>query len=209
MTTWIVFFVVGAYLGGSISSAILLCKAFGYPDPRTKGSENPGATNVLRVAGKPIASLVLVFDVLKGALPCYLAFIMGLSEFAIGLIAIAACIGHMYPIFFAFKGGKAVATALGAMLPMGWPLALALVCTWLLSYRVTRYSSVAALITVGLAPIYTYIYKAQFTLAVSMLSLLIVVKHRSNLIRLIKGQELKQTRLQQPHAEPAASDTEK
>jgi len=191
MTTWIVFFVIAAYLGGSVSSAVLVCRAYGVADPRTQGSNNPGTTNVLRVAGKSAALLVLFFDVLKGALPSYLAYLAGLPEYAIGIVAISACIGHMYPIFFSFKGGKAVATALGAMLPMGWPLALALVCTWLCVFKLSRYSSLAAIVTVSLAPFYTYWYKSQFTLAVSMLSLLILIKHRSNLMRLLKGRELK------------------
>jgi glycerol-3-phosphate acyltransferase PlsY len=194
MTTWIVFFLIGAYLGGSISSAVLVCRALKLPDPRTQGSLNPGATNVLRVAGRLAATLVLVFDILKGAIPTYLAYLVGIPEFAIGLIAISACIGHMYPIFFQFKGGKAVATALGAMLPMGWILAASLVLTWLIVFKLSRYSSLAALITITLAPLYTYWYKPQFTLAVAMLCLLIMVKHRSNLLRLFKGEELRSSK---------------
>lgn len=194
MTTWIVFFVIGAYLAGSVSSAILVCRAFAKADPRTEGSLNPGATNVLRVAGKPAAALVLFFDVLKGAIPTYLAYTAGLPEFAIGLVAISACLGHMYPIFFQFKGGKAVATALGALLPMGWILALLLITTWALVFKLSKYSSAAALVTVTLAPIYTYWYKPQFTLAVVMLSILIVIKHRTNLQRLLLGKELFSTK---------------
>lgn len=181
---------IGAYFAGSISSAVLLSRAVGAGDPRTLGSNNPGATNVLRIAGRSAAALVLLFDVLKGAIPTYSAYLMGLPEFAIGLIALSACLGHMYPIFFQFKGGKGVATALGAMLPMGWLLGLALVLTWIFVFKVSRYSSLAAVITVSLAPIYTYLYKPQFTLAVAMLSMLIIIKHRSNVMRLIRGEEL-------------------
>lgn len=190
MTTWIVFFVVVAYLGGSVSSAVLVCRAFGKADPRTQGSLNPGTTNVLRVAGKLAAALVLFFDILKGALPSYLAYLAGLPEFALGLIAISACLGHMYPIFFRFKGGKAVATALGALLPMGWILTLVLVSTWAVVFKLSRYSSLAAIVTFCLAPLYTYWYKPQFTLAVAMLSMIILIKHRGNIWRLLHGKEL-------------------
>ncbi|WP_371194147.1 glycerol-3-phosphate 1-O-acyltransferase PlsY [Glaciecola sp. SC05] len=190
MTTWIVFFMVGAYLGGSISSAVLVCRVFNKADPRTQGSLNPGTTNVLRVAGKSAAALVLMFDILKGAVPTYAAYLLGLPESAIGLIAISACLGHMYPVFFQFKGGKAVATALGAMMPIGWVLTTALISTWLIVFKISKYSSLAAIVTVSLAPLYTYWYKPQFTLAVAMLSLLIIAKHRTNLLRLFSGEEL-------------------
>jgi glycerol-3-phosphate acyltransferase PlsY len=189
MTVWIVLFMVGAYVLGSVSSAILICRAFSYPDPRTQGSNNPGATNVLRVANKAAAAAVLVFDILKGAIPTYLAYLANLPEFAIGLVALSACLGHMYPVFFQFKGGKAVATALGAMLPMGWYLALGLLSTWILVFRLSKYSSLAAIVTVTLAPIYTYFLKPEFTLAVSMLSVLVILRHRGNVMRLIAGTE--------------------
>jgi glycerol-3-phosphate acyltransferase PlsY len=191
MTTWIVFFIIAAYLGGSISSAVLVSRLLKLPDPRTQGSGNPGATNVLRVGSKLAAIIVLVFDILKGAIPTYVAYLVGVNDIAIGAIAISACIGHMYPIFFQFRGGKAVATALGAMLPMGWLLALALISTWIIVYRLSRFSSMAAIVTVSLAPFYTYWYKPQFTISVAMLSVLIILKHRSNLVRLFSGEELK------------------
>jgi glycerol-3-phosphate acyltransferase PlsY len=189
MTVWIVLFMVGAYVLGSVSSAILICRAFSYPDPRTQGSNNPGATNVLRVANKAAAAAVLVFDILKGAIPTYLAYLANLPEFAIGLVALSACLGHMYPVFFQFKGGKAVATALGAMLPMGWYLALGLISTWIIVFKLSKYSSLAAIVTVTLAPIYTYFLKPEFTLAVSMLSVLVILRHRGNVMRLIAGTE--------------------
>nr|WP_136250434.1 glycerol-3-phosphate 1-O-acyltransferase PlsY [Ningiella ruwaisensis] len=189
MTTWIVFYCLAAYLLGSVSSAILLCKLLGLPDPRTQGSLNPGATNVVRIAGKRVGVFVLVFDILKGAVPAYLAYLSQLSEFAIGLVAICACLGHMYPVFFQFKGGKAVATALGAMLPMGWALAAGLLSTWVLVFAISKLSSLAAIVTVSLAPVFTYFYKPQFTFSVTMLSVLIIVKHRSNISRLINRKE--------------------
>ncbi|GLR71181.1 glycerol-3-phosphate 1-O-acyltransferase PlsY [Agaribacter marinus] len=189
MTTWIVFYIILAYFAGAISSAILICKLFNKPDPRSQGSKNPGATNVLRVAGKLPAILVLVFDVLKGALPTYAAYIHGIDGWALGIVGICACLGHMYPVYFKFSGGKAVATALGAMFPIGWPLALSLLGTWLIVFRLSAYSSLAAIITLLLAPVYTHFYKPEFTLAVAMLSMLILVKHKSNISRLIRGEE--------------------
>lgn len=107
-----------AYLCGSISSAILVCRLCGLPDPRTSGSGNPGATNVLRIGGKGAAVAVLIFDVLKGMLPVWGAYELGVSPFWLGLIAIAACLGHIWPVFFGFKGGKGVATAFGAIAPI-------------------------------------------------------------------------------------------
>ncbi|MFC3121059.1 glycerol-3-phosphate 1-O-acyltransferase PlsY [Agaribacter flavus] len=189
MTTWVVFYILVAYFAGAISSAIPLCRILNKPDPRAEGSGNPGATNVLRVAGKVPALTVLLFDVLKGAIPTYLAYLHGLHDWTLGLVAISACIGHMYPIYYRFEGGKAVATALGAMLPIGWPLAISLLATWLLVFRLSRYSSLAALTTLIFAPFYTYLYKPEFTVAVSMLSVLIIVKHKSNIVRLLKGIE--------------------
>lgn len=189
MIGWIVFFALFAYLVGSISSAVIICKLFKKPDPRTQGSFNPGTTNVLRIAGKLPAILVFSVDVLKGAGPTYLAFWYGLPDWSLGLVAISACIGHMYPIFFGFKGGKAVATALGAMMPIGWPIAFSLLLTWIVVAKITHYSSLAALVTVFVAPIVTYLYKPNFTLAVTMLSVLIIAKHRGNIYRLLSGEE--------------------
>ncbi|KGJ89277.1 hypothetical protein ND16A_2170 [Thalassotalea sp. ND16A] len=180
---------VAAYLLGSISSAILICKMRGLPDPRTQGSNNPGATNVLRIAGKPTAIAVLVFDVLKGAIPVYGAYRLGVEPLHLGFIAIAACLGHMYPIFFNFKGGKAVATAFGALAPINWLFALAIVVTWLVVAKTTKYSSLAAIVTVSLAPFYSWLIKPLYTNSVTMLSLLILFKHRSNIVRLLKGTE--------------------
>ena len=111
-----------AYLCGSISSAILVCRIAGLPDPRESGSGNPGATNVLRIGGKGAAVAVLIFDVLKGMLPVWGAYALGVTPFWLGLIAIAACVGHIWPVFFGFKGGKGVATAFGAIAPIGWDL---------------------------------------------------------------------------------------
>lgn len=180
-----------AYLVGSISSAILLCKLCSLPDPRSTGSNNPGATNVLRISNGFIASLVLIFDVLKGTLPVWGAYFFGLEPLYLGAIALAACLGHMYPIFFNFSGGKAVATAFGVLLPIGLDLGGLLILTWLFAAIATRYSSVAAIITVTLAPVYTWLLKPIYVYPVLMISALIIFRHRENIVRLLKGTESK------------------
>ncbi|MEC8326237.1 MAG: glycerol-3-phosphate 1-O-acyltransferase PlsY [Pseudomonadota bacterium] len=183
--------IVFAYLFGSISSAVLICKLFRLPDPRTTGSNNPGATNVYRIGGKLPASLVLIFDVLKGTIPVYGAYFLKIEPLYLGFIAIAACLGHIYPIFFGFKGGKAVATAFGSLLPIGFTLAGLLILTWLGLIWLTGYSSLAAIITVSLAPLFTWFIKPLYVLPVTMLTALIVFRHRANVVRLLKGTEPK------------------
>lgn len=186
-----VILIIFAYLLGSISSAILICRLLNLPDPRTKGSQNPGATNVLRISNKRTAVAVLLFDVLKGTIPVWGAYFFGLEPIALGAIALAACLGHMYPIFFQFKGGKAVATAFGVLLPIGLDLGGLLIFTWYFVAKTTRYSSLAAIVTVSLAPFYTWLLKPLYTYPVIMLSILIILRHRANLMRLIKGTEPK------------------
>lgn len=180
-----------AYLIGSISSAILLCRLCHLPDPRTAGSNNPGATNVLRISNKYLAAMVLFFDVLKGAIPVWGAYFLGLEPLYLGIIAVATCLGHMYPIFFNFKGGKAVATAFGVLLPIGLDLGFLLVATWLFVAKTTRFSSLAAIITVSLAPFYTWLLKPIYVYPVLMLSGLIIFRHKDNIIRLLNGTENK------------------
>lgn len=183
--------IIAAYLLGSISSAVLVCKMLSLPDPRTTGSKNPGATNVYRIGGKPAAIAVLVFDILKGTIPVWGAYFLKIEPFFLGIIAIATCLGHMYPIFFNFKGGKAVATAFGVLLPIGLDLGGLLVITWILVAKFTRYSSLAAIVAVSLAPLYTWLLKPVYTYPTVMLSTLIIVRHRENIVRLTKGTEPK------------------
>lgn len=185
---------VVAYLVGSISSAILICKLLDLPDPRSTGSQNPGATNVLRISNKTTAAFVLLFDVIKGTLPVWGAYFLGIEPLYLGLIAIAACLGHMYPIFFGFQGGKAVATAFGVLLPIGLDLGLLLILTWFIIAKSTRYSSLAAIVTVILAPLYTYLLKPEYSYSVVMISGLIIFRHKDNITRLIKGEEPKISR---------------
>lgn len=178
-----------AYLLGSISSAILVSRLFRLPDPRTHGSNNPGATNVYRLGGKLPAVMVLIFDILKGTIPVWAAYFLKLDPLLLGLIGVAACLGHMYPLFFSFNGGKAVATAFGALLPIGLSLGGLLISTWLIIVAITRYSSLAALVTVSLAPLYTWWIKPLYTLPVTFLTILIIFRHRANITRLFQGQE--------------------
>ncbi|KFZ36006.1 glycerol-3-phosphate acyltransferase [Shewanella mangrovi] len=189
----IIAMIIVAYLLGSISSAILVCRLKELPDPRSQGSKNPGATNVLRIGGVWAAALVFFFDMLKGALPAYGAYLLGIHGFWLGIIAISACIGHMFPVFFQFKGGKGVATALGAMAPISY-MAVSLMGTWLVVVLVSRYSSMAAIITSLLAPFYTLWFDDRFILPVSMLSALIILRHKDNILRLLKGEEPKMFR---------------
>ena len=145
-----------AYLCGSISSAILVCRIARLPDPRENGSGNPGATNVLRIGGKGAAVAVLIFDVLKGMLPVWGAYALGVTPFWLGLIAIAACVGHIWPVFFGFKGGKGVATAFGAIAPIGWDLTGVMAGTWLLTILLSGYSSLGAIVSALIAPFYVW-----------------------------------------------------
>ncbi|KHT18158.1 glycerol-3-phosphate 1-O-acyltransferase PlsY [Pectobacterium brasiliense] len=180
-----------AYLCGSISSAILFCRIAGLPDPRQHGSGNPGATNVLRIGGKAAAATVLVFDVLKGMLPVWAAYELGVPPLYLGLTAIAACLGHIYPVFFHFRGGKGVATALGAIAPIGWDLTGLMTGTWLLTVLMSGYSSLGAIVSALIAPFYVWWFKPQFTFPVAMLSCLILMRHHDNIQRLWRGQESK------------------
>ncbi|HBV40482.1 MAG TPA: acyl-phosphate--glycerol-3-phosphate O-acyltransferase [Erwinia sp.] len=183
--------IIFAYLCGSISSAILVCRLFRLPDPRQHGSGNPGTTNVLRLGGKTPALFVLLFDILKGMLPVWLAWHYGLSPFWLGMIAIAACLGHIYPVFFQFKGGKGVATAFGAIAPIGWDLTGLMTGTWLLTVLLSGYSSLGAIISALIAPFYVWWFKPQLTFPVAMLSCLVLLRHHDNIQRLWRGQETK------------------
>jgi glycerol-3-phosphate acyltransferase PlsY len=191
MTPLILLIIISAYLLGSISSAVLVCRLFRLPDPRESGSHNPGATNVLRIGGKKAAVIVLLCDMLKGTIPVWGSYFLGVTPFLLGVIAIAACLGHIYPIFFHFRGGKGVATALGAIAPIGLDLTAVVMVTWLTTLLITRYSSLAALIAVLLTPLYTWMIKPNYTLPVAMLCCLIVFRHQENIKRLLNGTEPK------------------
>ena len=181
--------IILAYLCGSISSAILICRLAKLPDPRLHGSGNPGTTNVLRTGGKAAAAAVLICDVLKGMLPVWLAYYLEVPPFYLGFVAIAACLGHIYPVFFHFKGGKGVATAFGAIAAIGWDLSGLVAGTWLLTVLLSGYSSLGAILGALLAPFYVWWFKPEFTFPVAMLSCLVLFRHHDNIQRLWRGQE--------------------
>ena len=182
-----------AYLLGSIATAIVTCKLMGLPDPRTQGSNNPGATNVLRFGGKKAAAITLLGDGLKGVIPVVLArFVFGIEDYTwLILIGIAAFLGHLYPVFYGFKGGKGVATAIGVFLGVNLWGGLAFVTTWLIMAKGFKISSLAALIATALSPLYFWMITghAQLTLGVGVIAVLIFWRHRSNIQKLLDGSE--------------------
>jgi glycerol-3-phosphate acyltransferase PlsY len=191
MTSLSILVFCGAYLLGSVSSAVLICQLFALPDPRATGSGNPGATNVLRIGGRFPAALVLIFDILKGTIPVWGGYFLGLPPLILGLVGLAACLGHIFPLYFHFQGGKGVATAFGAMVPLGTELSGMLIGCWLAIVFITGYSSLAAIISVSLAPLFIWFIKPAYTLPVTMLCALIVIRHKDNIVRLLAGQESK------------------
>lgn len=189
MITFIAF-LIGAYLLGSISSAVVICRMAGLGDPRAQGSGNPGTTNVLRLGGKKLAIFTLLGDMLKGFIPVYIAHFTTLPASYLSYVALAAFIGHLFPVFFGFKGGKGVATALGVLLALAWPVGCAALMTWIVMAILFRYSSLAALVTALLLPLYIYAgSNPAYLPAMIILSLLLIAKHRDNIRRLWRGEE--------------------
>ncbi len=185
--------IIIAYLLGSIASAIIVCKIMGLEDPRTLGSGNPGATNVLRQGNKTAAILTLLFDLLKGTLAVLLAQFLTTETWVWASVAIAVVLGHLFPIFFNFKGGKGVATGLGVFIALSWQVALLLLGTWLIIAAVFRYSSLAAVITAFFAPFYMFGLNGDMFIltATAFMSILLFWKHKQNMINLIEGKEQK------------------
>lgn len=180
-----------AYLLGSISAAIIICRLMGLPDPRTLGSNNPGATNVLRIGGKKAAALTLLGDFLKGLVPVVIAQLLGVGAELLALVGFAAFMGHLYPIFFGFRGGKGVATAFGVILGLSWMVALVAIGIWLLVAKVFKISSLAALIAATMTPAagwYLGMPEVQIYMLV-VLTLIMIWRHRSNIKKLISGGE--------------------
>jgi glycerol-3-phosphate acyltransferase PlsY len=183
--------IVGAYLLGSVPFAVICSRLFGLADPRSYGSGNPGATNVLRSGNKAAAILTLLGDGAKGWLAVFLANHYQLPSVAIGLIALAVFFGHLFPIFLKFKGGKGVATAAGVLLALDWALGLGVLGLWLLTVLFSRYSSLGALIAAAGAPMLAaMMWGGNFQmLAVGVMSLALIYKHWPNLQRLLIGKE--------------------
>jgi glycerol-3-phosphate acyltransferase PlsY len=183
--------IAAAYLLGSVSSAILCCRLMGLPDPRTQGSGNPGATNVLRVGGKKAAAFTLVGDMLKGVVPVAVGQLLGMEVVVLGLVGLSAFLGHLFPVFFGFRGGKGVATALGVLIAAAWPVGLAAVATWLVMAKVFHISSLAALTAFALAPLYSWLAVGDpvFTGIIAGVSVLLFWRHRRNIRNLLSGPE--------------------
>ncbi|MDC1287214.1 glycerol-3-phosphate 1-O-acyltransferase PlsY [Gammaproteobacteria bacterium] len=187
----IIALLVFAYLLGSISSAILLSKIMGFKDPRSEGSKNPGATNVLRIAGKKAAFLTLVGDCLKGFIPVLVAVTLFTDPLIAALAAFAAFCGHCFPIFFAFRGGKGVATAIAASVAFNWIAGAILIMIWLLFARVFKISSLAAIISFCALPLLVYwrVPDLRVTAVFAIMSIILIWRHRSNIQRLLSGNE--------------------
>lgn len=183
--------VVGAYLLGSVSSAIIVCRLMRLPDPRTQGSNNPGATNVLRIGGKKAAAVTLLGDSLKGLIPMLIAHQLHAGELTLAATGVAAFLGHLYPVFFRFKGGKGVATALGVQIGLQWSFGLLVAATWLLVAKVVNISSLAALISMALAPFFLWFFMPETELIAMQLLIsgMLFWRHRSNIRNLISGEE--------------------
>ncbi len=182
---------VFAYLCGSVSTAILVCRLMGLPDPRSEGSRNPGATNVLRIGGRKAAAITLAGDFLKGLIPVLVARAFGQGPEVLAATAFAAFLGHLYPVFFGFQGGKGVATALGVMVGLSWQVALAALATWLVIARVWKISSLAALGAATLSPLYALLFGLPGAYALALLPMvaLLLWRHRENIRRLLAGTE--------------------
>ena len=188
---WLYSFPVLAYLLGSISSAVVIARLRGLPDPRSIGSKNPGATNILRYGGKKAAILTLAGDVLKGVVPVLIAHALTADPAIIALTGFGAFLGHLFPVFFGFRGGKGVATALGVWLAINPWVGLALLVTWLAMALLFRYSSLSALTASVAAPFYVaWLSPGPAYLAVMIvMSAILIFRHRSNIRNLIAGTE--------------------
>jgi len=189
-------FVLGvgfSYLIGSVCSAVIVCQLCHLPDPRTEGSKNPGATNVLRLSGKKYATIVLLADMLKGLLPVIIANSLGAGSGLLGFMCLGAVLGHIYPVFFDFKGGKGVATALGALLGLNIVFGVLICLIWFLVAKISHYSSLAAIVALSLTPILVSFFSvsagAFFPLLI--MTCCVLYQHKDNFIRLQKGEEPK------------------
>ena len=188
---------LAAYLVGSLSFAVIVSRAMGLSDPRSYGSGNPGATNVLRSGNKTAAILTLLLDALKGYVPVLLVVLFGaragFGEGTVALVGLAAFVGHLWPVFFRFQGGKGVATAAGVIFALNPLLGVATLATWLIIAWFSRYSSLAAIVSAAFAPIYQLlIWEAGPTaLALIIMGLLLVWRHQANIRKLLAGTESK------------------
>lgn len=195
--------ILAAYLLGSISSAIIVCRLMGLPDPRTQGSNNPGATNVMRIGGKKAAAITLLGDSLKGFVPVVTANLLGVEAAVLAGVCIAAFLGHLYPLFFRFQGGKGVATALGVQFGLGWQIGGAVAVIWFLMFKVVKISSLSALVSMALAPaiIWWFSGSKELTIMSVAMTALLIWRHRSNVRNLLEGKEGKMAGKKEPPTE--------
>lgn len=179
------------YLTGSLSTGIIVARLMGLGDPREDGSGNPGATNLLRLGGRSAAAATLLGDALKGVVPVLAGHALGLSDSMLELIGLAAFLGHLYPVFFGFRGGKGIATGLGVLMAWSWLVGLGVMLSWLVVAALMRMSSLAALISFALAPLYALLITGSRSLAAAaaVMALLTTWRHRSNIRRIARGEE--------------------
>lgn len=182
-----------AYLIGSLSSAIIVCRIYGLPDPRSQGSRNPGATNVLRIGGRTPAAITLAGDFLKGLIPVLFARWYGFDSNIIMLIGFCAFIGHIFPIYYRFEGGKGVATYIGVLFALNWIVAICWVLVWLIMAGIFRYASLASITAALMAPLYMWIFTQDWiqVAALSFMSMIVIIRHSTNISKLKKGEESK------------------
>lgn len=197
LSVWGLAAVVAAYLIGSLSFAVIVSKFYGLDDPRNYGSGNPGATNVLRSGRKKAAALTLLGDALKGLVAVLLArwlqSYFGLADEVVAAVAVTVLVGHMWPLFFGFKGGKGVATALGVLLALSWPVALICAAVWLIMAFGLKISSLAALTATVISPLAAMflVQQPSWQAAIAVIAALVLLRHRSNIQNLLSGKESK------------------
>ena len=182
-----------AYLLGSLSSAVITSRLMSLPDPREEGSKNPGATNVLRLGGKQAAIITLLGDLAKGLIPLAIAKALAAPPPVLAVVGLAAFFGHIYPVFFGFKGGKGVATAGGVFFGYSWLAGLAVMLTWVIVAFITRISSLSALVAAALAPVYIWfmVRSPELVIASAIMGAILFWRHRSNIQRILRGEESK------------------
>lgn len=185
--------VILGFLIGSFASAVIVCNLLRLGDPRTEGSGNPGTTNVLRLYGKKAALLTLAGDLLKGVIPVLFTRLMDVPELIIAMAGMAAFYGHLYPVFFNFRGGKGAATMLGVLLASNWILGLAFIVTWLITALFSRYSSLSSMTAALLTPLYTWLLlpASAYFICFTIMTVFLIWRHRENIKRLINGDEIK------------------
>jgi len=185
--------IIFAYLLGSISSAIVVSRLFKVTDPRKIGSGNPGTTNILRYAGKTAAAMTLIGDITKGIIPIAIGYKLGFTSGTLSVIGLCSLLGHIYPVFYHYKGGKGIATFIGILIALNWLLACCFILTWVATAFFTRYSSLSALLAITVTPMAAYIIEVPTTMLIVLTccSLIIFIHHKKNILNLMKGDEKK------------------